>query len=196
MGGGVSTLARMVWGTYFEKNCPCSKGHMLGLGGSEPLPRWFGALMQWKLKKRKSKSHHHYHSQSYHLKPGRKGPRNIFLIGPQLITGYKRCSLERNCISGWRNSLIMWSSNILNDWLGEGDFLVRNPMMGSVEGGSIESMVWRWSRWGEPWCRYLGAQSTAAPVWMAMMTIMTMTMTMADADNWEPPSFGLLLLPL
>ena len=31
--GAVSTLARMVWGTYFEKNCPCSKGHLLGLGG-------------------------------------------------------------------------------------------------------------------------------------------------------------------
>ena len=43
-GGGVSTLAQMVWGTYFEKNCPFSKGHLLGLGGSEPLPGWFGAL--------------------------------------------------------------------------------------------------------------------------------------------------------
>ena len=49
-GGGVSTLAQMVWGTYFEKNCPCSKGHILIFGGSEPLPGWFGALMQWKLK--------------------------------------------------------------------------------------------------------------------------------------------------
>ena len=45
-GGGVSTLAQMVWGTYFEKNIPCSKGHLLGLRGSEPLPGWFGALMQ------------------------------------------------------------------------------------------------------------------------------------------------------
>ena len=24
-------LARMVWGTYLEKNCPCSKGHLLVL---------------------------------------------------------------------------------------------------------------------------------------------------------------------
>ena len=44
--GGVSTLARMVWGTCLEKNCPCSKGHLLVLGGSESLPGWFGALMQ------------------------------------------------------------------------------------------------------------------------------------------------------
>ena len=38
--------ARMVWGTYFEKNCPTSKGHLLDFRGSEPLPGWFGALMQ------------------------------------------------------------------------------------------------------------------------------------------------------
>ena len=44
MGG--ATLARMVWGTYLEKNCPSSKGHLLGFGGSELLPGWFGALMQ------------------------------------------------------------------------------------------------------------------------------------------------------
>ena len=35
----------MVWGTYFEKNCPISKGHLLVFGGSEPLPGWFGALI-------------------------------------------------------------------------------------------------------------------------------------------------------
>ena len=47
MGRGVKMLARMrmVWGTYLEKNCPCSKGHLLDFGGSEPLPGWFGALM-------------------------------------------------------------------------------------------------------------------------------------------------------
>ena len=34
----------MVWGTYLEKNCPSSNGHILVLGGSKRLPRWFGAL--------------------------------------------------------------------------------------------------------------------------------------------------------
>ena len=43
-GGGVSTLARMVWGTYFEKNCPCSKGHLLGLGGLNPCQDGLGHL--------------------------------------------------------------------------------------------------------------------------------------------------------
>ena len=33
-------------GTYLEKNCPCSKGHFLIFERSEPLPGWFGALMQ------------------------------------------------------------------------------------------------------------------------------------------------------
>ena len=42
--GGVSTLARMVWGTYFEKNCPCSKGHLLGLGGLNPCQDGLGHL--------------------------------------------------------------------------------------------------------------------------------------------------------
>ena len=28
-GGGVSTLARMVWGTFLEKNLPRSNGHLL-----------------------------------------------------------------------------------------------------------------------------------------------------------------------
>ena len=37
-------LAQMVWGTYLEKNCPSSNGHILVLGGSKRLPRWFGAL--------------------------------------------------------------------------------------------------------------------------------------------------------
>ena len=45
-GGGVLMLARMVWGTYLEKNSPSSKGHLLVFGGSEPLPGWLGALMQ------------------------------------------------------------------------------------------------------------------------------------------------------
>ena len=44
MGGGVSTLAQMVWGTYFEKNCPCSKGHLLGLGGLNPCQDGLGHL--------------------------------------------------------------------------------------------------------------------------------------------------------
>ena len=43
-GGGVSTLAQMVWGTYFEKNCPCSKGHLLGLGGLNPCQDGLGHL--------------------------------------------------------------------------------------------------------------------------------------------------------
>ena len=34
----------MVWGTYLEKNCPSSNGHILVFGGSKRLPRWFGAL--------------------------------------------------------------------------------------------------------------------------------------------------------
>ena len=35
-----------VWVDYLEKNCPSSNGHLLVFGGSEPLPGWFGALMQ------------------------------------------------------------------------------------------------------------------------------------------------------
>ena len=38
-GGGVSTLARMVWGTYLEKNCLSSNGHLLGCGGVKMLAR-------------------------------------------------------------------------------------------------------------------------------------------------------------
>ena len=38
-GGGVSTLARMVWGTYLEKNCLSSKGHLLDCGGVKMLAR-------------------------------------------------------------------------------------------------------------------------------------------------------------
>ena len=44
IGGGVSTLAQMVWGTYFEKNCPCSRGHLLGLGGLNPCQDGLGHL--------------------------------------------------------------------------------------------------------------------------------------------------------
>ena len=32
-GGWVLTLARMVWGTFLEKNLPRSNGHLLGFGG-------------------------------------------------------------------------------------------------------------------------------------------------------------------
>ena len=32
-GGGVSTLAWMVRGTFLEKNFPCSNGHLLDFGG-------------------------------------------------------------------------------------------------------------------------------------------------------------------
>jgi len=35
----------VVWGTYLEKNCPSSNGHILVFGGSKRLPRWFGALI-------------------------------------------------------------------------------------------------------------------------------------------------------
>ena len=38
-GGEVSTLARMVWGTYLEKNCPSSNGHLLDCGGVKMLAR-------------------------------------------------------------------------------------------------------------------------------------------------------------
>ena len=34
-GGGVSTLARMVWGSYLEKNCPSSNGHLVDCGGGQ-----------------------------------------------------------------------------------------------------------------------------------------------------------------
>ena len=47
-GGSISTLAQMVWGTFLEKSF--QMGICLILGGSKPLPGWFGALMQWKLK--------------------------------------------------------------------------------------------------------------------------------------------------
>ena len=45
-GGGVSTLAQMVWGTYFLEELSMFKGAFAWFGGSEPLPGWFGALMQ------------------------------------------------------------------------------------------------------------------------------------------------------
>ena len=32
-GRGVSTLARMVWGNFLEKNLPRSNDHLLGFGG-------------------------------------------------------------------------------------------------------------------------------------------------------------------
>ena len=32
-------LARMVWGTYLEKNCPSSNGHLLDCGGVKMLAR-------------------------------------------------------------------------------------------------------------------------------------------------------------
>ena len=38
-------LAQMVWGTYLEKNCPSSNGHILVFWGSKRLPGWFGALI-------------------------------------------------------------------------------------------------------------------------------------------------------
>ena len=34
----------MVWGTYFEKNRPCSQGHLLGLGGLNPCQDGLGHL--------------------------------------------------------------------------------------------------------------------------------------------------------
>ena len=40
--GGVITLDSMVWGTYLEKNCPCSKWHLLVFGGV-----WTLARMVW-----------------------------------------------------------------------------------------------------------------------------------------------------
>ena len=44
--GGVKMLARMIWGTFLEKDFLSSNEHFLHFGGSEPLPGWFGALMQ------------------------------------------------------------------------------------------------------------------------------------------------------
>ena len=38
----------MVLGTYLEKNSPSSNGHILVLGGSKRLPRWFGALITYR----------------------------------------------------------------------------------------------------------------------------------------------------
>ena len=38
-------LAQMVWGTFLEKNCPSSNGHILDFWGSKRLPGWFGALI-------------------------------------------------------------------------------------------------------------------------------------------------------
>ena len=37
-GAGVSTLARLVWGNFFGRDL------LDFLGGSRPLPGWFGAL--------------------------------------------------------------------------------------------------------------------------------------------------------
>ena len=38
-GGGVSTLARMVWSTYLEKNCLSSNEHLLDCGRVKMLAR-------------------------------------------------------------------------------------------------------------------------------------------------------------
>ena len=38
-GGGVSTLAKMVLGTYLEQNCPSSNGHLVDCGGVKMLAR-------------------------------------------------------------------------------------------------------------------------------------------------------------
>ena len=35
-------MVRMVWGTYLEKNCPSSKGHLLVFGVSKPCNRYLG----------------------------------------------------------------------------------------------------------------------------------------------------------
>ena len=43
----------MVGALVLEKNFPSSNGHLLDFGGSEPLPRCFGALMQKTLLKLK-----------------------------------------------------------------------------------------------------------------------------------------------
>ena len=41
--GGVSTLARMVWGTFLEKNFPSSNGHLLDFrGGLNPCQDGLG----------------------------------------------------------------------------------------------------------------------------------------------------------
>ena len=37
--GLVLTLARIVWGTYLEKNCPSSNGHLVDCGGVKMLAR-------------------------------------------------------------------------------------------------------------------------------------------------------------
>ena len=39
----------MVWGTYLEKNCPISNGHLLIFGGSKPLPGRFGGTYAVKI---------------------------------------------------------------------------------------------------------------------------------------------------
>ena len=39
LGRAVSTSARMVWGTYLEKNFPSSNGHLLDCGGVKMLAR-------------------------------------------------------------------------------------------------------------------------------------------------------------
>ena len=39
-GGWVLTLARMVWGTFLEKNLPRSNGHLLDFGGTLARMVW------------------------------------------------------------------------------------------------------------------------------------------------------------
>ena len=44
MGGGSRPLPKWFGALIFEKNCPCSKGHLLGLGGLNPCQDGLGHL--------------------------------------------------------------------------------------------------------------------------------------------------------
>ena len=43
-GGGSRPLPKWFGALIFEKNCPCSKGHLLGLGGLNPCQDGLGHL--------------------------------------------------------------------------------------------------------------------------------------------------------
>ena len=47
--GGVKLLARMVWGTYLEKNCPSSSGYLLHFGGVKMLARMVWGIYEVKI---------------------------------------------------------------------------------------------------------------------------------------------------
>ena len=123
-GGGVSTLAQMVWGTYFEKNCPCSKGHLLGLGGLNPCQDGLGHLCSenWSSNGICSSRSGNKVPQSARLSEGGGGQSlfgqcpnrpDIFQTGASLSVGsyIDQSALNKLLLGGnIQNNISLWSS--------------------------------------------------------------------------------------